>query len=129
RVPQMLGHHGHRSETDRLWAAGDKMASKAIAKHSSAQTPGSKEALCRLCFYLGLDRKSTRLNSSHVKISYAVFCLKKKKKYTRRQNNTELDLAVHILSIFSMVDYRHMPLLFSRRRLAITAFYRIALPG
>src|SRR5690606_41554820 len=29
-------------------------------------------------FYL--DRKSTRLNSSHVKISYAVFCLKKKKK-------------------------------------------------
>src|SRR5436309_10936728 len=27
----------------------------------------------------GIDRKSTRLNSSHVKISYAVFCLKKKK--------------------------------------------------
>src|SRR5690606_42087596 len=27
---------------------------------------------------LGADRKSTRLNSSHVKISYAVFCLKKK---------------------------------------------------
>src|SRR5436309_11327094 len=29
----------------------------------------------------GQDRKSTRLNSSHVKSSYAVFCLKKKKKY------------------------------------------------
>src|SRR5204863_9495947 len=28
----------------------------------------------------GTDRKSTRLNSSHVEISYAVFCLKKKKK-------------------------------------------------
>src|SRR5690554_7035885 len=28
----------------------------------------------------GIDRKSTRLNSSHVRISYAVFCLKKKKK-------------------------------------------------
>src|SRR3989442_6594859 len=28
----------------------------------------------------GTDRKSTRLNSSHVRISYAVFCLKKKKK-------------------------------------------------
>src|SRR5690554_7189727 len=27
-----------------------------------------------------VDRKSTRLNSSHVRISYAVFCLKKKKK-------------------------------------------------
>src|SRR5947209_15343499 len=31
------------------------------------------------------DRKSTRLNSSHANISYAVFCLKKKKE----QNNTE----------------------------------------
>src|SRR3989442_12423687 len=29
------------------------------------------------------DRKSTRLNSSHVRISYAVFCLKKKKKKSR----------------------------------------------
>src|SRR3712207_8344077 len=29
----------------------------------------------------GSDRKSTRLNSSHANISYAVFCLKKKKKY------------------------------------------------
>src|SRR5690606_41629494 len=32
------------------------------------------------------DRKSTRLNSSHVKISYAVFCLKKKK---HKQTDTE----------------------------------------
>src|SRR5204863_3941511 len=31
------------------------------------------------------DRKSTRLNSSHVEISYAVFCLKKKKKKKRKQ--------------------------------------------
>src|SRR3989442_10080719 len=30
--------------------------------------------------YESKDRKSTRLNSSHVRISYAVFCLKKKKK-------------------------------------------------
>src|SRR2546421_9560925 len=30
------------------------------------------------------DRKSTRLNSSHDQISYAVFCLKKKKKYKHR---------------------------------------------
>src|SRR3712207_8794151 len=29
-----------------------------------------------------VDRKSTRLNSSHANISYAVFCLKKKKKHT-----------------------------------------------
>src|SRR5438874_7212910 len=32
----------------------------------------------------GLDRKSTRLNSSHVEISYAVFCLKKKIDLRRR---------------------------------------------
>src|SRR5690606_29516992 len=31
------------------------------------------------------DRKSTRLNSSHVKISYAVFCLKKKKEQKNRR--------------------------------------------
>src|SRR3712207_8850641 len=41
--------------------------------------------------YLGLsskdlDRKSTRLNSSHANISYAVFCLKKKKKTTHELN-------------------------------------------
>src|SRR5690349_23740538 len=32
------------------------------------------------------DRKSTRLNSSHVEISYAVFCLKKKKKKIKKGN-------------------------------------------
>src|SRR5260221_7193124 len=32
-----------------------------------------------------VDRKSTRLNSSHTVISYAVFCLKKKKKITRHE--------------------------------------------
>src|SRR5439155_24075944 len=35
---------------------------------------------------VGLDRKSTRLNSSHVAISYAVFCLKKKKDGTVGQH-------------------------------------------
>src|SRR5690554_7579188 len=33
-----------------------------------------------------LDRKSTRLNSSHVRISYAVFCLKKKKQHKDQLN-------------------------------------------
>src|SRR5437868_12469187 len=35
------------------------------------------------------DRKSTRLNSSHVSISYAVFCLKKKKKKKNKKNETK----------------------------------------
>src|SRR6266540_6497366 len=34
------------------------------------------------------DRKSTRLNSSHITISYAVFCLKKKKKKFKPKKNT-----------------------------------------
>src|SRR5262245_62705517 len=34
------------------------------------------------------DRKSTRLNSSHLGISYAVFCLKKKKKKQKTRNTT-----------------------------------------
>src|SRR3989442_3366282 len=45
---------------------------------------GRREAVLR-------DRKSTRLNSSHVRISYAVFCLKKKKRYAMaddRQHRT-----------------------------------------
>src|SRR5262245_64557979 len=33
------------------------------------------------------DRKSTRLNSSHLGISYAVFCLKKKKNKQKKKNN------------------------------------------
>src|SRR5690554_7178117 len=33
------------------------------------------------------DRKSTRLNSSHVRISYAVFCLKKKKKTNKKKSS------------------------------------------
>src|SRR5690349_24072258 len=45
------------------------------------------------------DRKSTRLNSSHVEISYAVFCLKKKKKkqsYTKATSKKELKTSEYI---------------------------------
>src|SRR3989442_6516435 len=42
-----------------------------------AQARGNRSDLA--CVLSQLDRKSTRLNSSHVRISYAVFCLKKKK--------------------------------------------------
>src|SRR5215813_14770918 len=36
------------------------------------------------------DRKSTRLNSSHVRISYAVFCLKKKKKKKKQKKKKKI---------------------------------------
>src|SRR2546430_13038811 len=49
-----------------------------------------------------LDRKSTRLNSSHSQISYAVFCLKKKKntknRYTTAINRTRLVDTCHIMN-------------------------------
>src|SRR3989442_8806995 len=54
-----------------------------------ARTPQGNVSLVR-------DRKSTRLNSSHVRISYAVFCLKKKKK--RRRGLTR---ATQLLFVFS----------------------------
>src|SRR5205085_11365727 len=46
------------------------------ADHPGTERNGSDER----------DRKSTRLNSSHSQISYAVFCLKKKKKKTKKTN-------------------------------------------
>src|SRR2546430_12503988 len=44
------------------------------------------------------DRKSTRLNSSHSQISYAVFCLKKKKNTPTHRRNYSTD---------SMIDHNH----------------------
>src|SRR5256885_7747269 len=44
-------------------------------------TPTARPAAC------WLDRKSTRLNSSHLVISYAVFCLKKKRNYTHHSEH------------------------------------------
>src|SRR5690554_7099514 len=42
------------------------------------------------CDGFNIDRKSTRLNSSHVRISYAVFCLKKKKKIKKNIKNKKI---------------------------------------
>src|SRR5215217_2256656 len=50
-----------------------------IARGSSGGVAGKRRPIAR-------DRKSTRLNSSHANISYAVFCLKKKKKKNKKHN-------------------------------------------
>src|SRR5690554_7423759 len=50
-----------------------KDKSTSIAKHSRLKSS--------MTLMILIDRKSTRLNSSHVRISYAVFCLKKKNKH------------------------------------------------
>src|SRR3712207_7744935 len=44
------------------------------------------------------DRKSTRLNSSHANISYAVFCLKKKKQHTTRPIDKTRHTSTQLLS-------------------------------
>src|SRR5690606_28947525 len=58
------------------------LATKAVEECSCFCTHGAKFNVNIL-----LDRKSTRLNSSHVKISYAVFCLKKKKENVRHMHS------------------------------------------
>src|SRR5256885_7154055 len=77
------------------------------ADHPSGRTPGSQERLDRLGHRLALlhalDRKSTRLNSSHLVISYAVFCLKKKK----RLFPTPLPLSSSVVTLCMTRDIHH----------------------
>src|SRR5258708_20001728 len=69
-------------------------------RHDSAALPGGDRA--RRAARLGRgaeDRKSTRLNSSHQIISYAVFCLKKKKKAIPPANTlTRKNIQTHTTS-------------------------------
>src|SRR5438132_7940970 len=58
-----------------------------------------RDCLARAVSRQGIDRKSTRLNSSHTVISYAVFCLKKKKNNdSGRLCDTTNNQTYHILS-------------------------------
>src|SRR5207302_10193568 len=71
---RLVRHHGrHPSRRDHFPRAGE------LDPGWTATAPGGtlRSGVART---REVDRKSTRLNSSHVKISYAVFCLKKKKK-------------------------------------------------
>src|SRR2546429_5767054 len=78
-------------------AAGIALGSSLLPSSLLARTgiPSSKRKVVVITFGGGArdqetfapDRKSTRLNSSHGYISYAVFCLKKKKKQTPRVNH------------------------------------------
>src|SRR5438552_9143449 len=73
-----------------IWYAGSRTsprASRPLRPHAAAG-----------CRRRRRDRKSTRLNSSHQIISYAVFCLKKKKN-KKAQSNTVLDLQTQRTSV------------------------------
>src|SRR5207253_8686687 len=56
----------------------------------------------------GQDRKSTRLNSSHVAISYAVFCLKKKKTKKNRSKNVNNYIQIVLTNPHPRLTYVHM---------------------
>src|SRR2546427_5983740 len=57
--------------------------------HGTADLSGIQAEALRQGVAAPLDRKSTRLNSSHSQISYAVFCLKKKKNNTHKHQQHE----------------------------------------
>src|SRR5258708_18317841 len=73
-----------RSWRDRSRLRAADRAGQADGRVSRAPFPRNQGGLHRQ------DRKSTRLNSSHQIISYAVFCLKKKNDYTRPQYTTSV---------------------------------------
>src|SRR5258707_1685990 len=59
--------------------AGSKLVKRPLASDGDEfQAYRNPRLIVKFGFHLKLDRKSTRLNSSHANISYAVFCLKKK---------------------------------------------------
>src|SRR3712207_6866303 len=72
--PQSLRHNAERGlEHEQPQHAGHRRCDRVGPDQQGAVRQRAAELL------VGLDRKSTRLNSSHANISYAVFCLKKKK--------------------------------------------------
>src|SRR2546430_8946192 len=56
------------------------VSSPSTRKSLESNTKELRYRICHSLFPRRIDRKSTRLNSSHSQISYAVFCLKKKNK-------------------------------------------------
>src|SRR5438270_5284089 len=66
-----------------FWRA-NKSSQRAGCHHRGRTQIHQRFAIAHTTFE---DRKSTRLNSSHSQISYAVFCLKKKKQNTRTPKN------------------------------------------
>src|SRR6266511_2552636 len=94
---------------------------------------------------LTTDRKSTRLNSSHVKISYAVFCLKKKTKRLRQEQiqhrtrttgrtSPPTSAVVHVQLVRRILDvdgivvaHRDHPVFFFFNDTATTEIYTLSL--
>src|SRR5256885_7059015 len=80
--PDLYGKTGTTNDSVDAWFAGFQPTLAAVSwiGYDTPRNLGSRETGGGL-----RDRKSTRLNSSHLVISYAVFCLKKKKKEQKTQ--------------------------------------------
>src|SRR5256886_10936543 len=65
-------------------AANVKVTQRIVGARSRADTAVGSRPKLNTVSTRAVDRKSTRLNSSHSQISYAVFCLKKKKEFLAR---------------------------------------------
>src|SRR5258708_10734039 len=89
-LPQRAARQGDGRRDDRAlpeWRAADAgqrlpdaPPAAGLGRQHEREVPAAAQARRAA----GDERKSTRLNSSHQIISYAVFCLKKKKKYKKR---------------------------------------------
>src|SRR3712207_7186750 len=77
---------GARAEGGRGRGQGGLARAAAVVGHAGARRPCRDRPDPRPAGRGG-DRKSTRLNSSHANISYAVFCLKKKKKNNKQSRS------------------------------------------
>src|SRR5256885_8258883 len=73
-----------------------------------AGVPAVAHSAVAAAFPFASDRKSTRLNSSHLVISYAVFCLKKKKSLLLHFIISHLNASPHLLSL--TVDTYYIPI-------------------
>src|SRR5690554_7760278 len=96
-APQAIGTYSQAVKAgDTVYLSGqiplDPATMEVVAGDFATKTRQVFENLKAVCEAAGgelkEDRKSTRLNSSHVRISYAVFCLKKKKKHTYIKNTS-----------------------------------------
>src|SRR5438552_7576433 len=72
-------------------------AALVLARHIAAVDADEAKSPGRASPRDGLDRKSTRLNSSHQIISYAVFCLKKKKTNLFVHELLNMNLEMHLM--------------------------------
>src|SRR2546430_7862616 len=113
-----ISSHGHRlRDLPHLVHDGRELEGRVRQRQLAILAPGDEEQLFQ-------DRKSTRLNSSHSQISYAVFCLKKKKNNHHRGSKlTDVEARTAILNLTKALYDRGLALRIQRRTLIVDDQY------